>query len=108
MRSACIGLVYAGLTIDSNSKQQCPVSEASLRQLESRCLEQLIAVSIEAGRVTHHNPVGYLGSMVASYFTYLALRNINPSLWTAYLFEEAFPLSHKYVIKADRESSANI
>ena len=49
MRAACIGLFYR------------------------KNLSKLIAVTIETGRVTHHNPVGYLGALAASYFTYLAI-----------------------------------
>ena len=63
MRSACIGLLYYNN------------------------IERLIAISIEAGRMTHHNPVGYLGSMVASYFTGLAIKGIAPEKWAGYLFD---------------------
>ncbi len=62
MRSACIGLAFYTDT------------------------KKLVALSIEAGRITHHNPVGYLGSMVSSYFTALAVKNVSPNKWISYLF----------------------
>lgn len=63
MRSACIGLVYANN------------------------VQKLVGVAIEAGRITHHNPIGYLGSMVSAYFTSLAIKGVPPEQWAAWLFE---------------------
>lgn len=60
MRSACIGLVF----YDD--------------------IEKLIAVAIQSGRITHHNPCAYLGSVIAAYFTALAIKDISPNLWVAY------------------------
>ena len=54
MRAACIGLYFW------NDPQK------------------LMKVSIETGRTTHHNPLGYLGSFVAALFTYFAIKNISP------------------------------
>ena len=54
MRAACIGLFYAS------------------------DVHKLIAVAIETGRITHHNPVGYLGALISAYFTYLALQECPP------------------------------
>lgn len=51
MRSACIGLVFD--TID-----------------------KVVEVSLEAGRITHHNPIGYLGSVVAACFTFYAINKV--------------------------------
>jgi ADP-ribosylarginine hydrolase len=50
MRAACIGLLYF------------------------QDIKKLVKVSIETGRITHHNPLGYLGAVVAAYFTALALK----------------------------------
>jgi ADP-ribosylarginine hydrolase len=80
MRSACIGLVY------SKPDQ----------------IYDLIKVSIEAGRITHHNPIGYLGSMVSSFFTALSIQGVHPRFWIRELFVEALPLCEKYIKEADR------
>lgn len=79
MRAACIGLFYRS------------------------DVEKLIAVTIETGRVTHHNPVGYLGAVVSAYFTNLAIKNISPEKWIAKLFVEALPLARKHIEKVGRE-----
>lgn len=83
MRSACIGLAYYSNT------------------------EKLIALSIESGRMTHHNPIGYLGSMIASYFTGLAVKGIHPNKWAAYFFDEGIKMAENYVKEAGREVKLN-
>lgn len=84
MRSACIGLFYhkdPHLTIE---------------------------MGIESGRMTHHNPIGYLGSMVASYFTYLAINGFHPYTWLSLLFNEAMPHSIVWVSKQGRDLKDNL
>ena len=74
MRAACIGLCYRN------------------------DLKKLIAISVEAGRITHHNGLAYLGSVVAAMFAglfniYLSIykalgvRNIHPNLWPSVFFD---------------------
>ena len=60
MRAACIGLVFG---MDE--------------------LDKLIEVSVESGRMTHHNPWGYLAAVMAALFTRLGLEKVDPNIWLA-------------------------
>ena len=84
MRSACIGLVY----YDD--------------------LEKLVALGIQTGRMTHHNPVGYLGSVIAALFTGLAIKKIDPRMWIAYFLDEAIIIAEKYIREVGRQVKENL
>ena len=75
MRSACLGLAY--------------------HQPEHEDI--LIALGVESGRITHHNPIGYLGSLASAFMTALAIRRIDPKLWLAHLMSTAIPKAAKYI-----------
>jgi ADP-ribosylarginine hydrolase len=65
MRSLCIGLALFGE--------------------ENRF--KLIETSIQASKLTHNSPIGYLGGLVTALFTAYALENININKWPFLLME---------------------
>lgn len=52
-----------------------------LRYSEDSDLDKLIEVSIQSSRITHNNPIGYLGGLVSALFTAFAINKYEPKTW---------------------------
>ncbi len=60
--------------------------------------DKLLKISIESSRITHNNPIGYLGGFASALFTALAVEGIEPKKWIHILitfFEKE--IIHKFV-----------
>eukprot|EP01112_Ceratiomyxa_fruticulosa_P011897 TRINITY_DN3274_c0_g2_i1.p1 TRINITY_DN3274_c0_g2~~TRINITY_DN3274_c0_g2_i1.p1 ORF type:complete len:390 (-),score=88.84 TRINITY_DN3274_c0_g2_i1:110-1279(-) len=90
MRSMCIGLRYA------NEKPEEKRADEKWDRSKIKRFK-LTSTSIESGRLTHNNPIGFLGSYISALFTAYAIEGVEPVLWGQKLIDEDFESCMEYL-----------
>jgi ADP-ribosylarginine hydrolase len=81
MRTMCLGLVFAA-----------PAQR-----------QWLLASSVEAGRMTHNHPTGFLGGVVSAVFTAYAAQKVPLVEWGRKFLAEDFPATLQYLESNGRD-----